>query len=159
MRDAVELFHIGNWYKAYGCDADIISHLLNFKIFYDFYVGEDAIGFPETSLKKVEDMLADNKVNFILVNDSNELIDFGSKNNYYKILNGEENSQKELNYTGEFTVKYEGDYPEESFVIGKTISKDAELTKCVISANVGDIIKVNNERVFIIEKNIVEYTV
>ena len=159
MRDVVELFHIGSWYRAYGNDAHIISYLLGYKTFYDSYANTYAIGFPDNVIKRVESKLAFNRVNYILVNDSNILIDFGSKNNYCNIINGDDDNQKELDYSGDFTVKYEGDYPEESFIIGKTISKDAELTKCVTRANVGDIIKVNDERVFIIEKNIQEYTV
>ena len=147
MDNMIKLFHVGTWYRAYGNDAKVISSLMNYRVFYDHNYSQISVGFPEQSITKVKRILDLNKMRYSLIENSNNINDL------------ENIDDRVYDLYGSFAVKYEGDHPIESFIIGDTISKDAELTKKVILANVGDIIKVNDNRVLLIEKNIKKHLI
>jgi len=82
MGKTIRLIHLGSWYKCYGDDALIISFVTDYKLFEDSRTLQPTVGFPETSIDKVVDNLKANKINYILVNDSDRIYDFGDENNY-----------------------------------------------------------------------------
>ena len=163
MNKTVRLIHLGSWYKCFGDDAKIISFITDYKLFEDIRTLQPTVGFPESSIDKVVTYLKQNKINYTLVNDSDRIYDFGNENNYDRFLhddlpfsyvvNGRQVNKK---ITGRFIVKYESEEESEEFIINDTISQEAELTKKVLSANIGDIVNINGERVLIIEKEINE---
>ena len=48
----IALIRVGNFYRAYGKDAYIISNLFNYKITKEENV--DVVGFPKKVIKKVQ---------------------------------------------------------------------------------------------------------
>lgn len=160
MKKYVRLIHLGTWYKCYGDDAKIISFITNYKLFEDLKTATPTVGFPEISIVKVTNNLRANKINYILVNDDDKIVDFGKENNYDNFLfndlpfsyvvNGQI-MQKKLK--GYFIVQYENNEPEK-FIINQNIKEDAELTKKVYKANINDTIVINEYKIKIIDKNI-----
>lgn len=157
----IKLYHFGTWYKAYNDDAKIISFLMDYKLFEDESSGTPTVGFPEISIDKVEINLRNNKVNYILINDSEVLKDFGSENNYERFLyNDLPLSYLKGTHTvtsspkGSFVVKYNND-PEEEFVISENgINENAELVKKVISHDLGENFDINGNTVTLLKKDI-----
>ena len=156
----VILLHLGGWYKVYSDGAKIISFLMDYKLFEDSRTAMPSIGFPESSIEKVINVLKSNKINYILKYDDNKLIDFGEENNFDKFLHHDlpysyvvHNRTITKKPFGTFKVQYEGE-EEEEYIIGENISVDAELTKSVTASNVGDTIKINDFYIKIIDKEI-----
>ena len=56
------------------------------------------------------------------------------------------------NFHGNFILKFEGE-SEIHFIIGKNISKDAEMVKLVFKTSVGDYVQINGEKALVISKN------
>ena len=159
-KKTVILKHLGSWYKVNFDGAYIVSFLMSYKLFEDSKYGTPTVGFPESSIDNVVDMLRKNKINYMLKHDDDKIVDFGKDNNYDRFLH------KDLPFSyvtsreiikkqpkGKFKVQYDGEESEE-YIIGENINSEAELVKKVENGNVGDIVKVNDFNVLILEKNI-----
>lgn len=140
--------------------AYIVSFLMNYKLFEDSRYGTPTVGFPDSSIGRVVDLLRKNKINYMLKYDDDKLVDFGSDNNFDKFLHNDlpfsyvtSRGEVKKQPKGSFKVQYEGDEPED-YIIGENINSEAELVKKVENGNVGEIIKFNDFNVTIIEKNI-----
>ena len=156
----VVLKHLGSWYKVNFDGAYIVSFLMDYKLFEDPRYGAPTVGFPDSSIDRVVDLLRRNKINYMLKYDDDKLVDYGIDNNFDKFLHNDlpfsyVTSQGEIKKQpkGSFKVQYEGDEPEK-YIIGENINPEAELVKKVENGNVGEIIKVNDFNVLIIEKSI-----
>ena len=157
----VKLYHMGTWYHAFDDDAKIVSFLLDFKLYEGRINNTLEIGFPESSIDKVETNLRKNKVNYILVNDDRKQIDFRDENNYDKFLYNDlpisyVRGSKNINIppNGTFVVKY-NDEPDEEFIIGQDgINENTELVKSVLNHNVGETFDINGNSVILIKKDI-----
>lgn len=160
MDKAVILYHLGNWYKAYNDSAKVISFIMDYKLYEDSNTKTPTVGFPESSIDKVVDILRRNRINYILKNDDNKLVDFKKFNNFdsflhndlpfsYVVPQGEITKQ----IKGSFVVKYEGEGPEE-YIIGEDINQDTELVKKVVTTEEGKTFTINDYNVLLIRKNI-----
>jgi len=159
--NTVKLFHFGTWYRAYNDDAKIVSFLLDYKLFEDEFSGDLCVGFPEVSIDKIQINFRQNKVNYILINDDNKLIDFGVENNYKRFLHND----LPISYikgthtinalpNGRFIVKY-NDEPEEEFIIGENgIGENTELVKKVVLHDVGENFDIKGNMVTLLKKDI-----
>ena len=83
MKKVVRLRKVGKFYQAYLDDAYVIHALMNYK------VSNGKVGFPITSIGKVQNKLEECKINYQiidreLITDSN---DFKNNNKYDKFLN------------------------------------------------------------------------
>ena len=56
-------------------------------------------------------------------------------------------------FEGNFIIKFEGEEPKQ-YIIGKNVSKDADIVKRIYYSNIGETILINGEKVLIVEKNI-----
>ena len=160
MKKTVVLNHLGTWYKAYGDSAKIISFLMDYKLFEDNRSLAPTVGFPETSIIQVTNLLHKNKINYILRYDDDKVVDFGEENNFDKFLHDDlpfsyvvASGPKNKKVEGSFKVQYEGEDVEE-YIIGTDINQETELVKKVLDANVGETIKINEFNILVIEKNI-----
>lgn len=78
----------GKFIYVYGKDAVIVSYMYNYQI---KKVGNiNSCGFPEVALNKVISRLEDNKINYMLIDRSNEFnteceYRYGNKNRYDEI--------------------------------------------------------------------------
>lgn len=160
MEKCVRLIHLGTWYKCHGNDAKVISFITNYKLFEDIITRIPSVGFPESSINKVISDLKANKINYILINDDDKLVDFGMKNNYERFLFNDlpfsyvvDGKKVQKRFKGRFTVKYDGEEPEE-FIINENINEDAELAIKVATAEINDFIKINEHNIKVIDKKI-----
>lgn len=158
-KNAVVLTHGEYWYRAYNDSAYVLSFLTDYKLYEDTQTKQPTVGFPIVSISNVLNLLQKNKINYFLKYE-NIYKDFGDENNFQRFLHKDlPFSYVKSNQTisklpkGKFIVQYEGE-KEEEFIIGNNITENAELTKQVINSNVGEIIKINNYNIKIIEKNI-----
>ncbi len=83
----IALIRVGNFYRAYGKDAYIISNLFNYKITKEENV--DVVGFPKKVIKKVQAGLENKKINYLLIDRRDnytidEQQDFKNLNTYDK---------------------------------------------------------------------------
>lgn len=91
----------GYFYQVFNNDALIIKYLFDFKI---TYLNDDIkrVGFPKTNIDKVINKLDDEKINYTVIDDVDNIIDKEyDNNNYNKILNiviGEYEMNKRLDY-------------------------------------------------------------
>ena len=58
---------------------------MNYKLFEDSRYGTPTVGFPDSSIGRVVDLLRKNKINYMLKYDDDKLVDFGSDNNFDKL--------------------------------------------------------------------------
>lgn len=84
----VVMIKSGKFYRVYGKDSYILSYLFQYKIIEETKM--PSLGFPANSLKKVESVLENKKINYIVLGRrTNYTIDekqeFGNLNNYVKI--------------------------------------------------------------------------
>ena len=156
----VVLSHLGTWYKVSFDGAYIVSFLTDYKLFEDPIYGSPKVGFPESSIDKVVNLLKKNKINYMLRYDDNKLVDFGEENNFDRFLHHDlpfsyVTSRGEIKkpVKGRFIVQYEGEAPEE-YIIDENINSETELVKSVINSNVGEVININGFNIKIIEKDI-----
>ena len=85
-KEYVIIIESGIFYNVYNQDCSIIYNLLKYKIKYSN--NNYLIGFPSSIIKKVTDILIDNKISYIIINKD--------ENNNYFIL--EKNKAKHNNY-------------------------------------------------------------
>lgn len=94
----IHLFLIGDWYKVYNKDAEIISAIFDYKLFddnYSPYLGNICCGFPKRIISKIITTLNKYEINYNIVDIENncyELYDFESKNYYNSYI------EKNINY-------------------------------------------------------------
>ena len=79
---------VGNFYRVYGKDAYIIAYLFKYKISEENDIMVS--GFPTSSIKKVEARLENKKINYIVLDRTdnyavNERTDFKNLNTYQKL--------------------------------------------------------------------------
>ena len=82
----VKLYLSGNWFHAYDDDAKVVSFITNFKLYEDYQRLCPTVGFPYDSLTKVEGLLRENKINYVLLNHTNKFIDYKEENAYEPIV-------------------------------------------------------------------------
>lgn len=106
-KEDVVLIKIGNFYHCYGKDAYIISFLFNYKLrkTRDNYY---TCGFPEKSIGKVENVLVNKKINYIILDSrDNYNIDvyenYKNLNNYTSVL---EKAKKNIKIKEEISLIY-----------------------------------------------------
>lgn len=82
-KNYIELFKVGKFYSAYGDDGIILHNLLGYK--YVSY--KNSVGFPETALEKVKNVLKEEKIQYKIY-EKNNLIEEGKGivKNYEKVL-------------------------------------------------------------------------
>ena len=154
----IVLTHGDYWYSTYNDSAYVLSYITNYKLFIETQSKRPAVMFPVESIDKVIDSLQEYKINYYLKYED-KYVDFGEENNFDSCLHHDLpiSYQNELVHPkkpkGRFKVQYEGEEIEE-FIIGENISEDTELTKKVADGNIGDIIKINDYNIKIIEKEI-----
>ena len=69
-KDTVIIVKIGNFYNVFGQDAYILSYLFGYKL-NRIYNDIITIGFPKESINKVMAKLEQKKINYLVVNKSN----------------------------------------------------------------------------------------
>ena len=69
-KDTIIIVKIGNFYNVFGQDAYIISYLFGYKL-NKIYNGIITTGFPKESINKVMAKLEQKKINYLVVNKSN----------------------------------------------------------------------------------------
>ena len=69
-KDTIIIVKIGNFYNVFGQDAYIISYLFGYKL-NKIYNGIITTGFPKESINKVMARLEHKKINYLVVNKSN----------------------------------------------------------------------------------------
>lgn len=101
----IHLYLLHGWYKVYNEDAQIISDLLHYKLFFNnSNLSEVCCGFPNYAIEKVKNYLQKNKIAFNIVNiekNTYEIYDFSedkinynpknitkNKNNYNQVKIG-----------------------------------------------------------------------
>lgn len=120
----IHLFLIGNWYKIYNEEAEIISNIFNYKLFddsYSPYLGNVCCGFPKQALLKIKDKLIELKINFNIVDTSDytyEYYDFEHQNNYKNIYDSIELNDNKKASTDNSQIKTSNIYVE----VGDTVS-------------------------------------
>ena len=86
--NTIHLYLIGNWYKVYNEDAELISSIFHYKLFddsYSPYLGNVCCGFPHVVLDKIKKKLKELEINFNIVDTSDytyEYYDYEHRNNY-----------------------------------------------------------------------------
>ena len=68
------------FYDTYDDDAQILSYLLGYKII------KGRVGFPENAIHKVINALEENKINYKIIGEQEEVKDFKNLNQYSRIL-------------------------------------------------------------------------
>lgn len=162
LNNVVILNHLGYWYRVYGDGAKVLSFLTNYKLFEDIRSGLPSCAFREEYIDKVISILSDYQVNHMIKYDGDDkLVNYGTLNNFKRFLHEDlpysyvVSNKKASNIRGTFKVMYEGEDVLE-FTIGSNIDKNSELVLKVVNAKVGDIIKINDYSIKIVDKNIVE---
>lgn len=93
------LVKVGNFVHSYGKDSYILSFLFGYKI-KAIENNCSACGFPKKSLPKVQAMLENKKINYIILDrrnnyDVDEFVDFKNLNTYDEVF---EKAHKYVNY-------------------------------------------------------------
>lgn len=155
----VKLYLSGNWFHAYDDDAKVVSFITNFKLYEDYQKLCPTVGFPYDSLTKVEGLLRENKINYVLLNHTNKFIDYKEENNYDKFLFNDlpysyvvAGTKVKRKLYGDFTVQF--DEEPEKFVIGKNINQNAEIIEFVLNHQVNDKFIINDHECTLLEKNL-----
>ena len=106
-KEEVLLVKIGDFYHCFGRDSYIISYLFNYKLRKtkeNYYT----CGFPEKSIGKVENVLVNKKINYIILDSrDNYNIDvyenYKNLNNYTSVL---EKAKKNIKIKEEISLIY-----------------------------------------------------
>ena len=80
MKKFLTIRKIALFYETYDDDAQILSYLLGYKII------KGRVGFPENAIHKVINTLEENKINYKIIGNQDEIKDFKNLNQYSKIL-------------------------------------------------------------------------
>lgn len=118
-KEYVIIIESGIFYNVYNQDCSIIYNLLKYKIKYSN--NNYLIGFPSSIIKKVTDILIDNKISYIIINKD--------ENNNYFIL--EKNKSKHNNYN-----KYEIDYNRLSYLNSRICNINNKLLENIFSNDI-----------------------
>lgn len=97
-KEDIVLIKVGNFYRAYGKDSYILSYFFEYKLKEED--GVISCGFPINSLKKVQARLENEKINYLILDRSNnyeedEKYDNKNLNSYQKVY---EKARKEATY-------------------------------------------------------------
>ena len=78
-KNYINIKKIGGFYQCFDEDAYLLFYLFGYK------VNNDRAGFPLNSITKITNTLDNKKINYIVMNNSNDknIVDFKRKNTYY----------------------------------------------------------------------------
>lgn len=163
LEETVYFRREGFFYSVYNDDAYIVSYIMDYKL---VKLNDDEVktGFPIDLLEHVINYLRRNHVSYCTSDRPEKHFDFGKENRYHKMIKRDlpvassmTEQNKKKRYTGSFSIIFDDESDEESYIIGENISSDAEIVKLVYENETGKIVSLSSgEKFQIISKNIEE---